>query len=207
MRRHTSAEPCGEAMKAGPGVRRERNRSVLALFDRARGNSAAYFQVHTAILKSHVLPNTCGGTLAFVFRVSSTSPGVPSPAVETPFEDGTFKLVLQFDETYPTKPPTVRFVSKMFHPNVYANGELCLDILQVRIKRIVVVPTPPLTPTSLRFSRNTPPAPSLRLAYLLTPIAFCVTIEPVVTDAANLYRENRKEYVRRVKETVESSWE
>ena len=36
---------------------------------------------------------------------------------ETPFEDGTFKLTLVFTEEYPNKPPTVRFVSKMFHPN------------------------------------------------------------------------------------------
>lgn len=30
---------------------------------------------------------------------------------------GTFKLTLQFNEEYPNKPPTVRFVSRMFHPN------------------------------------------------------------------------------------------
>jgi hypothetical protein len=30
---------------------------------------------------------------------------------------GTFKLSLQFSEDYPNKPPTVRFVSRMFHPN------------------------------------------------------------------------------------------
>lgn len=36
---------------------------------------------------------------------------------DTPFEDGTFKLTLQFSEEYPNKPPVVRFVSKMFHPN------------------------------------------------------------------------------------------
>ena len=51
---------------------------------------------------------------------------------DTPFEDGTFKLLLTFDESYPNKPPSVKFLSKMFHPNVYANGELCLDILQNR---------------------------------------------------------------------------
>jgi ubiquitin-conjugating enzyme E2 A len=71
---------------------------------------------------------------------------------ETPFEDGTFKLTLVFTEEYPNKPPTVRFVSKMFHPNgkfsfllllyergfnfildpVYADGGICLDILQNR---------------------------------------------------------------------------
>ena len=32
-----------------------------------------------------------------------------SRAAETPFEDGTFKLVLTFDESYPNKPPTVKF--------------------------------------------------------------------------------------------------
>ncbi len=51
---------------------------------------------------------------------------------DTPFEDGTFKLLLTFDESYPNKPPTVKFLSRMFHPNVYANGEICLDILQNR---------------------------------------------------------------------------
>lgn len=30
---------------------------------------------------------------------------------------GTFKLTVEFTEEYPNKPPTVRFVSKMFHPN------------------------------------------------------------------------------------------
>ena len=33
------------------------------------------------------------------------------------FLAGTFKLSLQFSEDYPNKPPTVRFVSRMFHPN------------------------------------------------------------------------------------------
>jgi hypothetical protein len=55
-----------------------------------------------------------------------------APAADTPFEDGTFRLILTFDESYPNKPPVVKFLSKMFHPNVYANGELCLDILQNR---------------------------------------------------------------------------
>ena len=51
---------------------------------------------------------------------------------DTPFEDGSFRLTLTFTDAYPNKPPTVRFVSRMFHPNIYVNGELCLDILQNR---------------------------------------------------------------------------
>ena len=37
-----------------------------------------------------------------------------------------------FEEQYPNKPPGVKFISQMFHPNVYGSGELCLDILQNR---------------------------------------------------------------------------
>ena len=51
---------------------------------------------------------------------------------ETAFEDGTFRLVMHFEEQYPNKPPGVKFISQMFHPNVYGTGELCLDILQNR---------------------------------------------------------------------------
>ena len=39
---------------------------------------------------------------------------------------------MHFEEQYPNKPPSVKFISEMFHPNVYATGELCLDILQNR---------------------------------------------------------------------------
>jgi hypothetical protein len=35
---------------------------------------------------------------------------------------GTFKLTLTFTEDYPNKAPTVRFESKMFHPN---SASLC----------------------------------------------------------------------------------
>ena len=63
--------------------------------------------------------------------VPSRNAVIIGPA-DTPFEDGTFRLVMNFEEQYPNKPPAVKFISQMFHPNVYATGELCLDILQNR---------------------------------------------------------------------------
>ncbi|KAJ2692453.1 Ubiquitin-conjugating enzyme E2 2 [Coemansia spiralis] len=106
---------------------------------------------------------------------------------DTPFEDGTFKLSLTFDESYPNKPPLVKFVSRMFHPNVYSNGELCLDILQNRW------------------------SPTYDVSAILTSVQSLLhdpnSSSPANAEAANLYRENRKEYVRRVRETVEYSWE
>merc|ERR1712054_761669 len=49
---------------------------------------------------------------------------------DTMWEGAVFHLQMQFTEEYPAKPPKVRFRTKVFHPNVYKDGNICLDILQ-----------------------------------------------------------------------------
>jgi ubiquitin-conjugating enzyme E2 A len=106
---------------------------------------------------------------------------------DTPFEDGTFKLTISFTEEYPNKPPTVRFVSKMFHPNVYADGGICLDILQNRW------------------------SPTYDVSAILTSIQSLLDEpnpnSPANSVAAQLYQENRREYEKRVAAIVEQSWQ
>jgi len=34
-----------------------------------------------------------------------------------------------FPKDYPNNPPSVRFVSEMWHPNVYDDGKVCISIL------------------------------------------------------------------------------
>ncbi|KAL6178101.1 hypothetical protein ACLB2K_049620 [Fragaria x ananassa] len=105
---------------------------------------------------------------------------------DTPWDGGTFKLTLQFTEDYPNKPPTVRFVSRMFHPNIYADGSICLDILQNQWSPIYDVAAILTSIQSLLCDPN----PN----------------SPANSEAARMFSENKREYNRRVREIVEQSW-
>ncbi|CAN6878762.1 unnamed protein product [Brassica oleracea] len=105
---------------------------------------------------------------------------------DTPWDGGTFKLSLQFSEDYPNKPPTVRFVSRMFHPNIYADGSICLDILQNQWSPIYDVAAILTSIQSLLCDPN----PN----------------SPANSEAARMYSENKREYNRKVRDVVEQSW-
>ena len=60
---------------------------------------------------------------------------------DTPWEGGVFQLRLQFSKDYPQTAPSVQFLSRMFHPNIYKDGALCLDIIQDKWKPIYTVST------------------------------------------------------------------
>ncbi|KAI8380883.1 ubiquitin-conjugating enzyme/RWD-like protein [Radiomyces spectabilis] len=50
-------------------------------------------------------------------------------ASDTLYEGGFFKARLSFPVSYPVMPPTMRFITEMYHPNVYPDGTVCISIL------------------------------------------------------------------------------
>jgi len=103
----------------------------------------------------------------------------------TEWENGIFKLTMQFSDNYPQQAPDVKFETQMFHPNIYKNGKICLDIL----------------------SNNWSPA--YDISSILTSIQSLLTdpniASPANAEAAKLFKENRPEYLKRVKQCVKES--
>ena len=83
------------------------------------------------------------------------------------------------------KAPKVKFVSKMFHPNIYLDGSICLDVLQSRW------------------------SPTYDVAAILTSIQSLLDepnpISPANAEAANLYQTNKREYKKKVETTVSNT--
>ncbi|MCJ1325201.1 Ubiquitin-conjugating enzyme E2 11 [Thelotrema lepadinum] len=58
---------------------------------------------------------------------------------DTPYENLTLKLSLEFPANYPYSPPTVLFKTPIYHPNVDFSGRICLDILKEKWSAVMNV--------------------------------------------------------------------
>lgn len=106
---------------------------------------------------------------------------------DTPWEGGVFQLRITFSENYPEKPPRVRFTSEIFHPNVYGDGTLCMDIIQDQW------------------------SPIHNICSILTSIQSLLTdpncASPANPEAAHIFTHDRKQYNRRVRRIAQKSVE
>ena len=102
---------------------------------------------------------------------------------DTMFEMGIFELTLTFTTNYPFQAPSVRFITDIFHPNISPAGILPLDNW----------------------------TPALDVTELLSNIQRLLSepdLSSVVNhEAARLYREDRREYARRVDRVIGRSLE
>ncbi|KAM5550505.1 ubiquitin-conjugating enzyme E2 22 [Rosa sericea] len=94
----------------------------------------------------------------------------------TPYENGVFRMKLLLSHDFPHSPPKGYFLTRIFHPNIANNGEICVN--------------------TLKKDWN----PSLGLRHVLIVVR-CLLIEPFPESALNeqagkMLLENYEEYAR-----------
>jgi len=116
----------------------------------------------------------------------------------TIYEGAYFKARMKFPETYPMDPPDMTMCQSMWHPNIYEDGRLCISILHP--------PGDDAMSGELAAERWSP-AQSVTTV-LLSVISMLNepnVSSPANVDASVMYRNNREQYDRIVKEQVEES--
>lgn len=93
---------------------------------------------------------------------------------DTVYDGGTFFCNINFTMSYPMQPPKVEFLTRIYHCNVNAQGEVCIDILNEKWQSTMTVRTVMLALMSLMYNCNTDGA--------------------LVPSIAKQYRENRAEF-------------
>ncbi|KAI1812669.1 ubiquitin-conjugating enzyme/RWD-like protein [Poronia punctata] len=113
----------------------------------------------------------------------------------TPFEGGIFPAELKFPKDYPLAPPTMTFLGEIFHPNVYANGVVCISILH----------PPGEDPNQYEHaSERWSPIQSVEkiLISVMSMLAEPNDESPANVEAAKMWREDRAQYEQRVRDGV-----
>lgn len=99
---------------------------------------------------------------------------------DSPFEGGLFKLELFLPEDYPMSAPKVRFITKIYHPNIDKLGRICLDILKDKWSPALQIRTVLLSIQALLSAPNPD--------------------DPLANDVAELWKINESEAIRNAKE-------
>lgn len=108
------------------------------------------------------------------FHVIVTGPN------DSPFEGGLFKLELFLPEDYPMSAPKVRFITKIYHPNIDRLGRICLDILKDKWSPALQIRTVLLSIQALLSAPNPD--------------------DPLANDVAELWKISESEAIRNARE-------
>jgi ubiquitin-conjugating enzyme E2 N len=104
--------------------------------------------------------------------------------VDSPYERGVFQLELFLPADYPMAPPKVRFLTKIYHPNVDKLGRICLDILKDKWSPALQIRTVLLSIQALLSAPNPD--------------------DPLDNNVAEVWKNDEAEAIRRAREFTES---
>jgi len=110
------------------------------------------------------------------------------------YEHGIFKGVILFPDNYPIRPPKVKFLCNMYHPNIYLNGELCISILHEGVDQFGY---------ESKAERWNPShgVDSIMLS-ILTLLSEPNFESPANVEIAKLFRENNELYKKKIYDLV-----
>lgn len=117
---------------------------------------------------------------------------------ETVVEGGVFKTELRFPSDFPNMPPKMRFLTPIFHPNVYEDGRVCISLLH----------DPGPDPFGYeKAEERWNPARSIEsiIVSVISILASPNSDSPANVDAARLLKDNPASYEARLKADVERS--
>ena len=106
-----------------------------------------------------------------IFRWNATIVG---PA-DSPYAGGLFFLEIIFSQSYPFKPPQIKFKTRIYHPNINQHGSICLDILKQQWSPALTISKVLLSISSLLSDPNPE--------------------DPLVPAIAHHYKTNYEEYL------------
>merc|ERR1719324_1549784 len=105
-----------------------------------------------------------------------------------------------FPKDYPNHPPTLRITSDFWHPNVYADGKVCISILH--------------EPGDDRFGYESASERWLPIHTVESILVSVISMisspndeSPANIDAAKMLRENKEEFDKRVRRCVRKTQE
>ncbi|KAK5687994.1 Ubiquitin-conjugating enzyme E2 15 [Elasticomyces elasticus] len=107
---------------------------------------------------------------------------------------------LAFPPTYPHMPPSMTFTTPLFHPNIYPTGSVCISILhppeddKYGYESAAERWSPVQTPESILLS-------------VISMLGSPNDESPANPEAGRLWREDKKEYRKRVRKCVRDSQE
>ncbi|KAL7410641.1 putative UBC5-E2 ubiquitin-conjugating enzyme [Mrakia frigida] len=101
----------------------------------------------------------------------------------SPYKGGTFKLSITFPPEYPFKAPIIKFMTKIYHPNVDDEGNICVGLLKADAWK-----------------------PAVKMSQVLMSIYNLLSEpnpdDPLVSTIAEQFRTDRKKYDATAKDYV-----
>lgn len=117
---------------------------------------------------------------------------------DSPYEGYVLRARMRFPSKYPFQPPTFCFITEMFHPNIYVDGNVCISILH----------TDGDDPTNMDKEKYTwSPSQSVRticlsiISLLTEPNIY----SPANPDASNMLRDHKEQYEEHVRKLMHAS--